>query len=357
MLIFTAVLSSMNNVQNQINKGSNLNHLNKIRTYAWLFLIGIILVYIAGFRTIGFDRDSISYLDSFDSFIDLFDSNYLDKEPTFWLITWMSNLISENGVRLLFVTYAVLVVSISFTSIVKITSYPLAAVFCYIFLFFPLHGMTQIRAGVACAIFMYSISDIVEKKPGSFFIKSALATMFHYSAVVIFILYLLKPRIINVRFYLLLPLIGLFFVFFRDQSATALGSMALLLPDFIGYKLSMYSELLQDGVGEDINLFSIYYTSLLVMYYYLVFNIEKFEGKYGYILIKLLGWTLFVYYFASFLPAIAVRVSELYGAVVIFIIPMLAYSFKEKILPLSIAILFVLVIFVNNVFVHSLFNF
>lgn len=347
----------MNNVKNKINSVRKLNHLNKLLTYVCLFLIGVFLVFIAGFRPIGFDRDSFSYLDSFDGFTDLLDSNYLDKEPTFWIIAWLSNLISGNDARLLFVIYAALCVLISFYSIVKITFYPLLAVFCYIFLFFPLHGMTQIRAGVACAIFLSSMPDIVEKKPGSFFVKSALATMFHYSAVVIFIVFLLKPKIINVRFYILLPLIGLVLVFFRDQFVAAFGSMALLLPGFIGYKLSMYIELLRDGVGEDINLFSVYYTSLLAMYYYLVFNIEKFEDEYGCILIKLLGWSLFVYYFASFLPAIAVRVSELYGAVVIFIIPMLVYSFKEKLFPLSIAILFVLMIFVNNVFVHSLFNF
>lgn len=350
-------MAIMNNVKNQINAASNLNHLNKIGTYACLFLIAIFLVFIAGFRPIGFDRDSFSYLDSFDGFTDLLDSNYLDKEPTFWLIVWLTNLISGNDARLLFVIYAALGVLISLFSILKITLYPFAAVFCYIFLFFPLHGMTQIRAGVACAIFLSSIPDIVEKKSGSFFIKSALATMFHYSAIVVFIIYLLKPKIINVRFYLLLPLIGLFFVFFRDQFAVVLGSMALFLPEFIGYKLLMYIELLQDGVGEDINLFSIYYSSLLVIYYYSVFNIKKFEGKCDYILIKLLGWTLFVYYFASFLPAIAVRVSELYGVVIIFIIPMLVHSFKGKIFPLSAAILFLLVVFVNNVFVHSLFNF
>ena len=177
----------MNNIQNQINAASNLNHLNKIRTYVSLFLIAIFLVFIAGFRPIGFDRDSLSYLDSFEGFTDLLDSNYLDKEPTFWLISWLSNLISRDDARFLFVIYAALGVLITFFSIVKITTYPLLAVFCYIFLFFPLHGMTQIRAGVACAIFLSSIPDIAKKTPVSFFLKSTLATMFHYSAVVIFV--------------------------------------------------------------------------------------------------------------------------------------------------------------------------
>lgn len=325
--------------------------------YLYILIVAVVLVLVAGLRPIGFDRDSFNYVDSFDAFTNLPDSNYLDKEPTFWLIVWLSNLISVNDSRFLFVIYAALGVLISFFSILKITPYPLLAVFCYIFLYFPLHGMTQIRAGVACAIFLSSIPDIAEKKPVSFFIKAALATMFHYSAVVIFVAFLLKPRVINVKLYILLPLIGLFFVFFREQFVPFLASVALRLPGFIGYKLSVYIELLQDGVGEDINLFSIYYTSLLAMYYFLVFNIKKFEGDCGLILIKLLGWTLFVYYFASFLPAIAVRVSELYGVVVIFIIPMLVYSVKEKVFSLSIAILFVLAIFVNNVFVHDLFNF
>ena len=331
--------------------------LSNLVDYLLLLIIAFFLILIAGLRPIGFDRDSFNYLEGFNDFTSLLDSNYLDKEPTFWLIAWLSNFISDGDARILFVIYAALGVLIIFFSITKIASYPLVSAFCYIFLFFPLHGMTQIRAGVACAIFLSSIPNIVDRKLGSFIAKSVLAVMFHYSAVAVFIVFFLKPKTINVRFYLLLPLIGLFSIFFKNQFVAVLGSIALLLPGFIGYKLLMYIELLQDGVGEDINLFSIYYSSLLVIYYYSVFNIKKFEGKYDYILIKLLGWTLFVYYFASFLPAIAVRVSELYGAVVIFIIPMVAYSFKEKIVPLSIAILFVLMIFVNNVFVHSLFNF
>lgn len=347
-------------LKNKNNVANNINYLNNIFTHACLFLIAISLIFVAGFRPIGFDRDSFNYLDSFNSFngfSELSNSNYLDKEPTFWLISWLTNFISGNDARLLFVIYAALGIIIILFSVLKIANHPFVAIFCYIFLLFPLHGMTQIRAGVACAIFLSSIPDVVEKKPKSFFIKSALAVMFHYSAIVIFFVYLLKPKIINIKFYALLPLIGLCLAFFRNQFVAALGSAALFFPGFIEYKILMYIELLQDDIGGDINLFSIYYSSLLVFYYYIIFNIKKFEGKYDRMLIKLLGWTLFVYYAASFLPVIAVRVSELYGAVIIFIIPMLIHSFKEKLLPLGVASSFLLVVFFNNIFVHSLFNF
>ena len=347
----------MINFKNQDDEVGYSSGKNNFLTYVYLFLIAVFLILIAGFRPIGFDRDSLNYLESFNGFTGLLDSNYLDKEPTFWVISWLSNLISAGDARILFIIYAVLYVLISLVSIVKITPYPLVAIFCYMFLFFPLHGMTQIRAGLACAFFLSSIPNVVERKSGQFFIKSVLAVMFHYSAIVIFFVYFLKPKKINIKFYFLLPLIGLFFVFFKNQFIDILGSITSLLPDFLSYKLLMYLELLQDGVGEDINLFSIYYTSLFVMYYYLIFNVRKFDGKYDYILIKLLGWTLFSYYFFSFLPAIAVRVSEFYGVVVIFIIPMLIYSFRRRVLHLFYFILFVLLIFVNNVFVHGLFNF
>lgn len=330
---------------------------NTIWTYLGLMVIATCLIVIAGFRSIGFDRDSLNYLESFLGFQSLLDSDYLNKEPGFWLIVWLSNLIFGSSARPFFIIYASLGVLITFSAVKKLTCHPILAIFCYIFLYFPLHGMTQIRAGLACAIFLSSIPNAVDRKLLSFVIKLFLAAMVHYFAIVFFAIYFLKAKTINVKFYLSLPFIGLFFVLFRNELVRALSSFAPLLPDFIGYKLLIYIELLQDDIGAEINLFSAYYISLFAIYYYSVLSVDKFTEKYDYVFIKLLGWALFGYYMLSFLPAIAVRVSELYGVVIIFIIPMLVYSFKEKIVPLILSAIFLLLIFINNVFLHNLFNF
>ncbi len=336
---------------------NNIRSLNNTALYSVLLMSAFCLVLMAGLRPIGFDRDSQQYLEDYIGFTNIVGSDFLAREPSFWVIAYLSKLLSDVSVRPLLVIYALLNVSINVYAIKKLTSYPLTAVFCFTFLFFPLHTMTQIRVGVACAIFLLAIPDIVERNCKSFLFKAVFAMMFHYSVIVIFVTYLLNHKSISNRLYLSLPIIGLFFAFFRESLFSALNFMVVFLPEFLGHKVQIYIALLEMDIGNRINLFSIYYTGLLIIYYFSVFNIYKYKSKYDIIFIKLLGWVLFVYYFMSFLPAIAVRVSEILSVIIIFIFPSLVRCFKQKLFIMAAISTYVLMLFLNNVFVHRLFNF
>ena len=330
---------------------------NILIIYPTLIMVAFCLILIAGLRPIGFDRDSFQYYENYIGFTSLAESNYLGREPSFWIISYLNQLLSDASIRPLLVIYAILGVSINVVAIRKLTSYPLLAIFCFTLLFFPLHTMTQIRVGVACAIFLLAIPDIVEKNWKSFLFKATLATLFHYSAIVIFATYLLKHKSLNNRFYFSLPIIGLFFAFFRELLFSALNFITVFLPAFLGNKVRIYIALLEMDIGTQINLFSIYYTGLLMMYYFSLCNLDKFKSKYDIVFIKLLGWVLFIYYFMSFLPAIAVRVSEILSVTIIFIFPAVVRCFKQKLFVMVAISTYVLLLFFNNVFVHSLFNF
>ena len=332
-----------------------------IEIYLVLLVFAFCLILIAGFRPIGFDRDSLKYLELYRDYSSFGTANFIQQEPSFWAIVYLSKLVSNESIRPLFLVYAFLEIAITTFAINKLTPYPLSALICFAFLFFPLHTMTQIRVGVACAIFLLTIPDIVNRRPISFLLKSTLAMAFHYSAIVIFFAYFIKSKNINTKFYLVLPLVGLFFPLYsyfydNDLIISAVNSSASFMPIILGNKIQTYIALLNMGTGEKINLFSFYYIGILFVYYVTIFNWHKFNSKYDLVFIKLLGWTLFVYYSMSFLPVISFRISEIIGITIIFILPSLMYRFKQKMLIKLSVSLYVLTVFVDNVFVHHLFN-
>ena len=321
-----------------------------------ILLLAFCLILIAGFRPIGFDRDSLQYLELYNDFNDLNSSNYLDKEPSLWIIIYLSKLISNDSVRPFILIYSILEITIIILSFNKLTHYSLVALICFTLIYFPLHTMTQIRVGVSCAIFLLAIPDIVDRKGKRFIVKALLATAFHYSAVVIFFAYLIKSKNISKRLYMLLPLVGIIFSLFNDLFLSVLSFSASLMPAIFSTKLQIYIALLNMGVGEGINFLSIYYLGLFCVYYFVILNLSKFDSAYNIIFIKLLGWALFVYYTMSFLPVIAFRISEILGMSIIFIIPSILYRFKKNAIVVISFFLYIAVVFFNNVFVHKLFN-
>ena len=73
--------------------------------------------------------------------------------------------------------------------------------------------------------------------------------------------------------------------------------------------------------------------------------------------IKILGWSLGIYYAMSFLPVVAVRISEMLGVVIVIVIPALVHKIRGRNEVLLIAYAWLFVIFFNNVILHELFNF
>lgn len=322
-----------------------------------MLLVAFLLLIIATFRPIGFDRDSLQYLDGFLRVTNLDEQSLLEREPSFLIISLVLKSLFGNEFRPLLFIYALLSITIIFISIKRLTPYPLAAICCFSFIFFPLHTMTQIRVGVACAIFLWLIPDLVGGKWRTCLLKAIFATFFHYSAVVVFFVFFLNFKSINLRFYYLLPVFGLLVAVFGGDVFTGLVVFSSYFSDVFSYKLNIYISLLDDGVGMNINLFSFYYVFSLCLYYIFLFNIYSVDRRYNIVFAKIFGWSLFAYYSLSFLPAVAVRLSEFFGVVIVFIFPAVVFLLKNKLVAYSFFIGFLSLIFINNVFVHGLFNF
>jgi hypothetical protein len=191
--------------------------------------------------------------------------------------------------------------------------------------------MTQIRVGVATAIFLLAIPDIYNRNFKAFLFKTILAMMFHYSAVLMLFVYILNPHKINFKIFFFLPLIGLIFMLIGLNIITILNPFLFLLPDFVANKITLYILLLDNGKFNQINVFNFYYGSLFMFYYIMILYYSYFKSQYDVLFLKIFGFMLFFFYFSSAIPVLAFRVSEFFGVVLIILIPHFALIFKQKI--------------------------
>lgn len=291
-------------------------------------LMGIVLILIAGLRPIGIDGDSLNYVSILH--VSLSNANFIDKEPSFWIIDDMNKILFGGNEQTFFLIFAVIGVSLKLLAIKKMSLSPIFSIFTYICLYFILHEMTQIRVGVASAIFLLAIPDIYNRNFKIFLFKTVLAMTFHYSAIMMLPIYFLNPYKMNFKILIFLPLIAIISMLVSVEILTILTDLLPVLPDFIADKINIYILLLDNGKFNNINVLNFYYGSLLIIYYSMLLHYRHFKSHYDILFIKIFGLMLFLFYFFSSLPVLAFRVSEFFGVILIILIPHFALIFKQK---------------------------
>ena len=307
-----------------------------------LMLIGLALILIAGFRPIGFDHDSTGYVTLLNMPFEGA-KNFIRLEPTFWLISYVQKILFSGYTQAFFVIYAVLGVSIKLSAIRRLSAYPIFSVIVYVALFFLLQEYTEIRVGVAAGIFLLAVPDIVERNRFRYFLKTGIAILFHYSAVITPFIYFLNPRKLNKLFYLSLPFLGMIFLVFNSLIVRVLVNHIKIFPEFLYAKLYIYINLVE---LNKVHVFNLYFTSLLILYVFIVFVHEKMTSKFDIILIKIFGWALFSFYSLTFNAALAFRISGLLLVVLIVLIPNVAALFKQKVITFSLTFMMLSIYFV-----------
>jgi hypothetical protein len=178
--------------------------------------------------------------------------------------------------------------------------------------------------------------------------KALLAFSFHYTAIVMFPLYFLHPKKLNI-IYFLLPIVGFILAYF-DLSQVFLVNLINLLPNFLAHKINLYLILLELGEHSEINIINVYYCFLLfsIYFWFFLYIKNKIKNNYNILFIKTLAISLFSFYFFSDVPVFAFRVSEFLNIIVIIFLPNLILYFKQKKLILSLMILFLLYMFYKS---------
>lgn len=309
------------------------NILNKNINSLFMFFFGLLLIIIAGFRPLEYFRDTENYLTMLHSF-----DNIWQLEPTFWILNQFNQLLLGGNDQIFFLIYAILGVTIKIIAINRLSSLPLLSVYLYICLYFVLHEMTQIKVGVACGIFLLAIPDIVNKNFRMYLFKTLIAMAFHYSAIIMLVLYFVNNKNINRKVYFFLPIIGFILAFIPNLMLTIFTFFEFILPSVIANKVTIYISLIYNEDYNKINMFNLLTLSLVCIYYFALFNICRLKTKLDTVLIKLFGLQLFIYYAFSSIPAFAIRLSEFIGFSLILLIPNLIFMFKQKLLPILVII-------------------
>ena len=292
------------------------------------------LIIICTFKGIGSDQDSVAYLKYFNL------SDYAMTqvaEPTFILISNISRFFSaDRGIVVLFFFYALIGVTIKFYAIGTLTELKWLSVLTYFSTYFLLHEFTQIRVAVASGLLLVSLRYVLERRPGQFALCVAIASLFHYSALLAAPLYFLSTSSLDSKQKFAIALAipaGLIFYIFKFNIIYAIPI------ELVRSKIAIYTEV-ESLRSVKINVFNIVYLfKYMLLYVFLIFSgvISK-NSPYFPILLKVYAISMFAYLALSFNTAFAMRISELFGVVEIILIPLLFYAIKPRIVAVVLVV-------------------
>lgn len=296
---------------------------------ACLVLIGIILIIHCGLRTT--DADHPMYENLYYNIDDA------EIEPSFKLIVRIAKFVIDNEPIIMFILYSIIGVTLKLSAINILSNFKYLSIAIYLSQYFILQEMTQIRAGVAGGLFLLSIKPLYNKEWIKVILLLITASLFHYSAIALFLILFLNPYKLNKRFWLsLIPLVYLLRpLIYRILSLLVGISLGFEKIDAYIYALSNLSET-TINIFSPIQIIRIFLAFIVVIY---ISNCIA-NTQYAYILIKIyiLGVVCLVIF--SAVNVIAYRVSELFLLSEIIIVPYLGYIIKPRPLGKTMSLIY-----------------
>ena len=298
-----------------------------------LGLAFFIIFLFAGTRSIGTDQDSVAY-----SVYYSIDDRVLSRivEPTFLLIRNATEAISaDNGLRYLLLFYALLGVSLKLAAILQLTSLRWLSVATYFSSYFFLHEFTQIRAAIASGLILLSVKHIQERNPFQFTVLVSLASLFHFSALIAFPLYLLGARGLTNGSKTFIALAVPLGILIRVLDVNLLYVVPL---ETVRSKVDVYmeAESLRD---VKLNVFNAVYLVKYALLYALLLMSSRIEPNWRFfsVSLKIYALSLFAYLALSYNSTFAIRISELFGVIEVVLIPSLYFGMRSK--PAAVVII------------------
>ncbi|WP_306353546.1 EpsG family protein [Flavobacterium sp. '19STA2R22 D10 B1'] len=314
----------------------------EVKQFVYIFL-GIILIFIAGFRGEGVDRDYENYVELF------YENDYLLVEPSFVIITTAIRSLGLQDVIYIFIVFSILGVSIKFIAIKQLSQLWFLSIVIYLSNFFLLHEMTQIRAGIASGFLLLCIKPIYDRNWKKFLLFATLGFSFHYSALLIFPLWFIGKKAHKKILFLSIPVA--YIIYFSQ-----INLIGVLPIPGIQQKLEVYKQL-QDLGGEQwnsINVFNLLFLARIAIFYFILLKYDLIlaNNKYLPILIKIYCIALISFLIFAVMPVLAFRMNELFGIVEVVLIPLLFYVFRPRLIS-KIVIVFIGVCLISIVLFYN----
>lgn len=286
------------------------------------YFLCIILILFAGFR-------DGSYVADYDVYKWLYEDELYILEPTFSAISYIVRNILCGDVVWLFFIYAMLGVGVKFLAIKRLSTLMPLSVLLYVADFFPLHEMTQMRAGVAAGIMLLAIVPLFERNMKQFFMLALIATLFHISALILFPLWFLNPHCINKKKWIVFILCCEVIALLKID---VISLIAYIPIGQVQEKFELY-RLQQEEGNFTANIFSVLFLMKLFLTLGFLWKSEIVVAKnqYGYLLLKIMLLSLGSLLVFSQNLAASLRISEFYGVVSIILFPMLYYIIRPPV--------------------------
>lgn len=318
----------------------------------------IVLVLFAALRGPYVDKDYQNYIESFTFFLtpaEYFKNmgDWFMFEPLYYLIpSFLKTIDISHYEAVTFFIFASISVSINLFAISRISNFPLLSIITWFSFNYLLHEMTQIRAGVAVALLLVCLYQHYHRNYIGFILTFLLALMFHYTSLLILPILFLRPKSFNIRINFFILGISLILGFLRSDF---LISPVFLIDAAFVKKLTATLQAMTEDQNS-INFINPVFISQVLITIWLFINHKNLivNNKYSYLLLKLQLLCIFSMCAFSSIAVIAFRVSEFYGIVTILTMPLLVYTFKQRIIGYSAVVGYALFILFNFVVLQKL---
>jgi len=299
--------------------------------------IYIFLLYLIAFSStrgiVNFDMEN--YKEMYENYKIL---SISEVEPGFIFLSWMFNHFTSSP-YLLFSAYSLLNILFVYLAIKNFTHYIKTSFF--LFLTIPmlyLSSLIGIRQSLAEAIMFFAVSLFFRKKELPFLFFGTLSILFHYSAVVVFIIicliyFFLKDEV-KLKFLFSIITISLVMHFWNISGFLLEILLKFLYPLFPG-KYTIYAQLLLTEGKTALRGFSIYTTLLFdiltvfVLYYcYTLIRMRCLHKNYGLIINLLVIGAVYMNLFGKFSDVTA-RIFYYFIFYYIVLIPFIIYKIPK----------------------------
>jgi len=326
---------------------SYVNNFKGNREKYIVFFIGIFLFLLSAFR-------DGALLPDYHTYVNYYRISIKVIEPSFILISKLVKATFDN-VIFLFVIYALFGVYLKLKGILELSRLYLFSILIYVANFYLLHELVQIRASVATGLFLLSIKPLYKRDLKRFILFSTAAVCFHFSAIIIFPLWLLRKNKINVFFYGSIILFSYVLYFLHIDLVKTI--ISLIPIHYIQEKYLIYEKLQKEGVERTaIHVFNYVFLGKMLVFYIILFKNKLLvkNNPYSFLLLKIHAIAFVSYIVLAYKPTFATRVYEFYGVVEMITLPMLIYVIKPKIMAKAAVLLISLANILVSVFYSHL---
>lgn len=308
----------------------------------WINIIALII--FSSLKDPNLTADGLTYLRALNG-------QEIILEPTFNIIAQIINNSLNGHYVWLFFLYSTIAIITKSIAIVNLSEYCLICLLVWIADFFPLHELGQIRVAAASGFFLLSIDSLYKRELRKYLLWTFLATIFHFSAILMLGLWFLKSNNINLTIWYALTLLSFLWAILRFD---ILQLVSLIPIEGISAKYEAYKTI-QDSHSEASILSPLIVGKLLIIVFitWKTKIIEK-RSRYAILLSKIMLISIIARSILATNVSVAFRVSEFFGVVEIVYIPYIMYILKQKYLAYSIIILIVLVFSSIRIFSNRL---